>query len=160
MQNLAGGPNVIALLDVVRDPQVSGKRLFKKLERFLASLVAGAGAHRATLPNSQSKTPSIVSEYVNVSHNSLFSTGSYLHQSDGRTLLHQPPQNTDFKTLYPKFTDFDVRFYILELLKVGLHIYAVCRKTLLSCLYQPRNRLSTSAIPRVSCTEMSNPTTS
>ena len=26
-------------------------------------------------------------------------------------------QNTDFKTLYPKFTDFDVRFYMLELLK-------------------------------------------
>jgi len=58
LQNLAGGPNVIALLDVVRDVQ--------------------------------SKTPSIVSEYVN---------------------------NTDFKTLYPKFTDFDVRFYMFELLK-------------------------------------------
>lgn len=26
-------------------------------------------------------------------------------------------QNTDFKTLYPKFTDFDVRFYMFELLK-------------------------------------------
>ena len=26
-------------------------------------------------------------------------------------------QNTEFKTLYPKFTDFDVRFYIFELLK-------------------------------------------
>lgn len=26
-------------------------------------------------------------------------------------------QNTDFKTLYPKFTDFDVRYYIHELLK-------------------------------------------
>ncbi|PWN32601.1 Pkinase-domain-containing protein [Meira miltonrushii] len=58
LQNLAGGPNVVALLDVVRDPQ--------------------------------SKTPSIITEYVN---------------------------NTDFKTLYPKFTDFDVRFYIFELLK-------------------------------------------
>ncbi|GFZ47482.1 Casein kinase II subunit alpha [Saitozyma sp. JCM 24511] len=58
LQNLAGGPNVIGLLDVVRD--------------------------------SQSKTPSIVSEYVN---------------------------NTEFKTLYPKFTDFDVRFYMFELLK-------------------------------------------
>ena len=27
-------------------------------------------------------------------------------------------QNIDFKVLYPKFTDFDVRYYILELLKV------------------------------------------
>lgn len=25
--------------------------------------------------------------------------------------------NTDFKTLYPRLTDFDVRYYILELLK-------------------------------------------
>ncbi|KAJ9124235.1 hypothetical protein QFC22_001034 [Naganishia vaughanmartiniae] len=58
LQNIAGGPNVVALLDVVRDPQ--------------------------------SKTPSIVFEYVN---------------------------NIDFKVLYPRFTDFDVRYYILELLK-------------------------------------------
>jgi len=58
LQNLAGGPNIITLLDVVRDPQ--------------------------------SKTPSIVTEYIN---------------------------NTDFKVLYPKFSDYDVRFYILELLK-------------------------------------------
>jgi serine/threonine protein kinase len=58
LQNLAGGPNVVALLDVVRD--------------------------------SQSKTPSLVFEYVN---------------------------NTDFRTLYPRFTDYDVRFYVYELLK-------------------------------------------
>ncbi|KAG0311437.1 Casein kinase II subunit alpha [Dissophora globulifera] len=58
LQNLAGGPNVITLFDVVRDPQ--------------------------------SKTPSLIFECVN---------------------------NTDFKILYPKFTDFDVRFYIFELLK-------------------------------------------
>lgn len=58
LQNLSGGPNVISLLDVVRDPQ--------------------------------SKTPAIITEYVN---------------------------NTDFKVLYPKFNDFDVRYYIFELLK-------------------------------------------
>jgi len=40
---------------------------------------------------SQSKTPSLIFEYVN---------------------------NTDFRTLYPKFQDYDVRFYIYELLKV------------------------------------------
>lgn len=60
LQNLSGGPNVIALLDVVRD--------------------------------SQSKTPSLIFEYVN---------------------------NTDFRSLYPKFVDYDVRYYIFELLKVG-----------------------------------------
>jgi casein kinase II subunit alpha len=58
LQNLSGGPNIVALLDVVRD--------------------------------SQSKTPSLIFEYIN---------------------------NTDFRSLYPKFTDIDVRFYILELLK-------------------------------------------
>ncbi|WFD31046.1 hypothetical protein MSPP1_002076 [Malassezia sp. CBS 17886] len=58
LQNLMGGPNVVQLVDVVRDPQ--------------------------------SKTPSIITEYVN---------------------------NMDFKLLYPRFTDFDVRYYIFELLK-------------------------------------------
>lgn len=59
LQNLAGGPNIVALLDVVRDPA--------------------------------SKIPSLVTEYVD---------------------------NVDFKVLYPRFTDFDVRFYMFELLKV------------------------------------------
>lgn len=39
----------------------------------------------------QSKTPSLIFEYVN---------------------------NTDFRSLYPKFSDYDVRYYIYELLKV------------------------------------------
>ena len=38
----------------------------------------------------QSKTPSLIFEYIN---------------------------NTDFKTLYPTLTDYDVRFYIFEILK-------------------------------------------
>jgi casein kinase II subunit alpha len=59
LQNLAGGPNIVALLDVVRDPA--------------------------------SKIPSLITEYVH---------------------------NVEFKQLYPRFTDMDVRFYMLELLKV------------------------------------------
>ena len=58
LQNLTGGPNIISLLDIVREPQ--------------------------------SKTPSLIFEFVN---------------------------NTDFKVLYPQLSDFDVRYYILELLK-------------------------------------------
>lgn len=58
LQNLCGGPNIIKLLDIVRDQQ--------------------------------SKTPSLVFEYVN---------------------------NTDFKVLYPTLSDFDIRYYIFELLK-------------------------------------------
>jgi len=58
LQNLLGGPNVIKLLDVVRDPST--------------------------------KTPSIVFEHVN---------------------------NYDFKTFYPTLTDFDVRYYIYQVLR-------------------------------------------
>ena len=59
LQNLAGGPNIVALLDVVRDPT--------------------------------SKIPSLITEYIH---------------------------NVDFKVLYPRFADYDVRFYMFELLKV------------------------------------------
>ena len=59
LQNLAGGPNIVALLDVVRDPA--------------------------------SKTTSLITEYVH---------------------------NVDFKVLYPRFADLDVRYYMYELLKV------------------------------------------
>jgi casein kinase II subunit alpha len=58
LQNLCGAPNVIRLLDVVRDPQ--------------------------------SKTPSLIFEYVDT---------------------------IDFKVLYPTLSDFDIRYYIFELLK-------------------------------------------
>ncbi|KAH6823434.1 Protein kinase superfamily protein, partial [Perilla frutescens var. hirtella] len=58
LQNLCGGPNIVKLLDIVRDQQ--------------------------------SKTPSLIFEHVN---------------------------NTDFKVLYPTLSDFDIRFYIYELLK-------------------------------------------
>ena len=58
LQNLTGGVNIVALLDVVREPQ--------------------------------SKTPSLIFEHVN---------------------------NVDFRILYPKFTDYDIRYYMFELLK-------------------------------------------
>ena len=59
LQNLCGGPNIVKLLDIVRDQQ--------------------------------SKTPSLIFEHVN---------------------------NKDFKVLYPTLSDYDVRYYIYELLKV------------------------------------------
>ncbi|KAJ4826671.1 Casein kinase II subunit alpha-4, chloroplastic [Turnera subulata] len=59
LQNLCGGPNIVKLLDIVRDQQ--------------------------------SKTPSLIFEYVN---------------------------NTDHKVLYPTLSDFDIRYYIYELLKL------------------------------------------
>lgn len=58
LKNLVAGPNVIGLLDIVREPQL--------------------------------KTPALIFENVN---------------------------NIDFRTLYPTFTDYDVRFYMYELLK-------------------------------------------
>ncbi len=94
LQNLSGGPNVVALLDVVRD--------------------------------SQSKTPSLIFEYVN---------------------------NTDFRSLYPKFVDFDVRYYIFELLKVRTH-WQTCE----GANTDPAGRPSTSAIAKGSCIETSSHT--
>ena len=94
LQNLAGGPNVVALLDVVRDSQVcrvpvrsafSESRYNELVGGILSILRTDISSSEA-----QSKTPSLIFEHVN---------------------------NTDFRNLYPKFTDLDVRFYILELLK-------------------------------------------
>lgn len=64
LQNLCGGPNIVKLLDIVRDQH--------------------------------SKTPSLIFEYVN---------------------------STDFKVLYPTLTDYDIRYYIYELLKVMWSFY-------------------------------------
>ena len=38
-------------------------------------------------------------------------------QSKTPALIFESVNNTDFKTLYPKFSDMDIRFYIFELLK-------------------------------------------
>ena len=88
LQNLAGGPNIVALLDVVRDPL--------------------------------SKIPSLVTEYVN---------------------------NIDFKVLYPRFSDMDVRFYMLELLKVAIILFS-------HLVISDFDRLWISVIPKASCTAM------
>lgn len=55
---------------------------------------------RAIMFTTQAMTPALIFEYVN---------------------------NTDFKLLYPTFTDFDVRFYLYEVLKVHKHwVNGVC----------------------------------
>ncbi|ETO18517.1 casein kinase II subunit alpha [Reticulomyxa filosa] len=64
LQNLSGGPNIIQLLDTVKDPV--------------------------------SKVPSLVFEYVD---------------------------NLNFRTLYPTLTDWDIRYYIYELLKVFIYLF-------------------------------------
>uniref|UniRef100_A0A674BPT3 non-specific serine/threonine protein kinase n=1 Tax=Salmo trutta TaxID=8032 RepID=A0A674BPT3_SALTR len=61
LENLRGGPNVISLVDIVKDPV--------------------------------SRTPALVFEHVN---------------------------NTDFKQLYQTLTDYDIRFYMFEILKLRL----------------------------------------
>jgi casein kinase II subunit alpha len=93
LQNLAGGPNVIGLLDVVRDPQVRTPRRFDQ------------PSHSA---RAQSKTPSIIFEYVNKCARPVCAL---------TPAMPTRPRSTDFKILYPKFTDYDVRYYIFELLK-------------------------------------------
>lgn len=81
LQNLCGGPNIVKLLDIVRDQH--------------------------------SKTPSLIFEYVN---------------------------STDFKVLYPTLTDYDIRYYIYELLKVSLltrMLPIICVLTLIASLNLP-----------------------
>jgi casein kinase II subunit alpha len=101
LQNLSGGPNIVALLDVVRDSQVNHSSHLDDSKSFPK---AGRGKSASDGVDdwddesqdsfsSQSKTPSLITEYVN---------------------------NTDFRSLYPKFVDYDVRYYIYELLKVML----------------------------------------
>lgn len=103
LQNLSGGPNIVALLDVVRDQQVNEhsspavlpKNAPKAGKGILKSLFSSQRPSNDESLDSfldQSKTPSLIFEYVN---------------------------NTDFRSLYPKFVDYDVRYYIYELLKVG-----------------------------------------
>ena len=78
LQNLAGGPNIVALLDVVRDPT--------------------------------SKIPSLIMEYTH---------------------------NVDFRVLYPRLTDHDVRFYMFELLKVRILTFHVGKITLTQWFERP-----------------------
>jgi casein kinase II subunit alpha len=39
------------------------------------------------------------------------------NQSKTPSLVFEAINNTDFRTLYPRFSDYDVRFYVYELLK-------------------------------------------
>lgn len=66
LQNLINGPNIIELIDVVRDPV--------------------------------SKTPALIFEEV---------------------------RNIDFRTLYPRFTDLDIRYYMYELLKALDYLHSM-----------------------------------
>lgn len=100
LQNLSGGPNIVALLDVVRDSQVNHPNYLNGSNSPKAGRGKSASDSTGGLDDesedsfsSQSKTPSLITEYVN---------------------------NTDFRSLYPKFVDYDVRYYIYELLKVML----------------------------------------
>lgn len=68
------------------------KKKIKREIKILQNLCGGTNIIRLLdiVRDPQSKTPSLIFEYVN---------------------------NTDFKVLYPTLTDFDIRFYIFELLK-------------------------------------------
>jgi casein kinase II subunit alpha len=122
LQNLSGGPNIVALLDVVRDNQVNHSSQFYDPKKAPKAGTGKSASHGYVFSDDetddsflmQSKTPSLIFEYVN---------------------------NTDFRSLYPKFVDYDVRYYIFELLKVRLGLYD-CWNALIV------DRLSTSAIAR------------
>ncbi len=106
LQNLTGGTNIIRLLDIVRDPE--------------------------------SKTPSLIFEYVNntdfkVRSAHLVPDGGRLwrpagqgggrhahetavrHASTSSTCPNEPSRGP--QVLYPTLSDYDIRYYIYELLK-------------------------------------------
>lgn len=102
LQNLKGGPNIIQLLDVVKDPQSRTPSLVRSSYwligcQWLLLIIPIWSIHSfmiiiyETIAN-ESLSPVIqVFEYVN---------------------------NTDFKVLYPSLTDLEVRYYIYQILKV------------------------------------------
>ena len=100
LQNLSGGPNIVALLDVVRDSQVTH-----------LSLTINAAAS----PKVGGTSTSTLDEYVASDEED---NETYLMQSKTPSLIFEYVNNTDFRSLYPKFVDYDVRYYIFELLKV------------------------------------------
>ncbi|TVY24622.1 Casein kinase II subunit alpha [Lachnellula hyalina] len=98
LQNLSGGPNIVALLDVVRDSQVNQ---------------SSPSYDPKTAPKA-GKMKSAVDVFV---HSDQETNDSYMMQSKTPSLIFEYVNNTDFRSLYPKFVDYDVRFYIYELLK-------------------------------------------
>lgn len=83
-------------MDVARDPQVYTYVFFSGFVSFNVNAIY---IHMYNhMYNIQSKTPSLIFEYVD---------------------------NNDFKVLYPKFTDYDVRYYIYESLKVKTKYFAL-----------------------------------
>lgn len=102
LQNLSGGPNIVALLDVVRDSQVNQ---------------SSPSYDPATAPKA-GKKKSASDGFV---ASELETNDSFMMQSKTPSLIFEYVNNTDFRSLYPKFVDYDVRFYIYELLKV-VHI--------------------------------------
>jgi casein kinase II subunit alpha len=102
LQNLSGGPNIVALLDVVRDNQVI-------LSQSSPSHESSAAVPKAGTAGKNTSNGYVVSDENN---------NSFLMQSKTPSLIFEYVNNTDFRSLYPKFVDYDVRYYIFELLKV------------------------------------------
>lgn len=101
LQNLSGGPNIVALLDVVRDSQVNPTFPIIPVDAFLLSGKNGRSTNTGFESPLEEETDD-----------------SYMMQSKTPSLIFEFVNNTDFRSLYPKFIDYDVRFYIYELLKV------------------------------------------
>jgi casein kinase II subunit alpha len=101
LQNLSGGPNIVALLDVVRDNQVNK----------LSSTSTSVATPKVGISSSLSDGSTFSDQKNN---------DSFLTQSKTPSLIFEYVNNTDFRSLYPKFVDYDVRYYIYELLKVCL----------------------------------------
>lgn len=136
LQNLSGGPNIVALLDVVRDSQVNHSSSPSNSAFFPSAAGAGNPASDPLVLSDDDETDD-----------------SYMMQSKTPSLIFEYVNNTDFRSLYPKFVDYDVRYYIFELLKVGRSYLRDER------LADRVPRRSIIAIAKVSCTATLSRTT-
>jgi casein kinase II subunit alpha len=87
LRNLTGGPNVVALLDVVRDREF----------HYIVGL---------------NTTPNVIVDFVDC-----LTTASGRYHS----LIMEYVENVDWKQLFPRLTEVDIKHYTFQLLKVNVN---------------------------------------
>lgn len=122
------------MLDVVRDQQVIPPKSLSSVPGYVPK--AGKDGILKSLFRSENPPPTTDDDL-----------DSLLSQSKTPSLIFEYVNNTDFRSLYPKFVDYDVRFYIFELLKV-------CEIVRVHVAFVDKVRHWISVIAKASCTGM------
>lgn len=139
LENLRGGTNIIRLVDTVKDPVVSSSPPLTVRRGVVPAVCVCAVIRSATyllltrvVLSLQSRTPALVFECIN---NTDFKVLQFVRRhtaglaavinvhSQPSCCADEPPQRFLVvpQELYQKLTDYDIRFYMYELLKVKRH---------------------------------------